>query len=344
MPQKITTEFLKLYLKGECSPEEKLEMETFLLLPEGEAMLKNVLDESWEELKKTESNENPEHFKVFKEKYQLEEQAVVKKSSTLRRELLKYAALLLCLFSLGIVLNRTSLSFFKKQEHAMVSEKFEKHSNPRGQTSIITLPDSSKVYLGAESSIRFSEKFEGKKREIYLVGEAFFDVVHLQNRPFVVNTGSVQTVVLGTSFKIDAHIGKNISVSVATGKVGVGNNSRNKYKSFSMLYPGEKLTWNPVKKELHKEAIEVTSLWTWKNGGLVIRNESLEDIAQTLERTFDVHIDLDKSLSEKRLSASFGRTSITEILNVLAYTGKFTYTLKDNYVKIKKKPGRQKAH
>lgn len=343
MPVKHTKELLKLYLRGECSPEEQQEIEALLLLPEGAVMLREVLDESWEELRDKNTEDNTQHYARFREKYKLGRSlsgplADKKKASIFRNtDLLKYAAILLCIASMGIMLSRGTLNFSYRQQVRTVTEELVEYANPRGQTSTIILPDSTKVYLGAESSIRFGKKLEGKKREIYLKGEAFFDVVHLKDRPFVVQTGSVHTIVLGTSFKVDAHASRNISISVATGKVSVANTSGKKYRNLSVLYPGEKLTWNPVKQEFFKSHVPVSELWAWKNGGLVFRDQSLADISGILERAFDVRIKTDTSLSSKRLSASFARTSIREILEVLAYTGKFSYSLKDRDVEIKRK-------
>jgi hypothetical protein len=96
--------------------------------------------------------------------------------------------------------------------------KFITSSTPRGQKSLITLPDGSRVFLNSESSISYPEFFSKDKREISLTGEAFFDVTRDENRPCIIHSGNVVTKVLGTSFNIQAFDGKDILVTVATGK------------------------------------------------------------------------------------------------------------------------------
>lgn len=94
-------------------------------------------------------------------------------------------------------------------------------SNPNGQHSRILLPDSSIVYLSGGSKIRYEKTFLGTKRMVYLDGEAFFDVVHQSKRPFVVKSGEITTIVLGTSFNVKAYASENkVDVTVRTGKVG----------------------------------------------------------------------------------------------------------------------------
>ena len=87
---------------------------------------------------------------------------------------------------------------------------------------VVALEDSSKVFLDPGAELRFAEHFTSHKREVYLNGEAFFEVTENPNRPFFVNAGQITTKVLGTSFRVKApRSGSEVEVSVKTGKVSV---------------------------------------------------------------------------------------------------------------------------
>lgn len=116
-------------------------------------------------------------------------------------------------------------------------------NNVLNQINTVQLPDSSSVALYPGASISYAAGLSGKKREISLTGKAFFAVKHNHLRPFTVQTGPVTTVVLGTSFWIDARSNTGvISVKVKTGKVGVVHASQ----STVFLLPTEKAVFNPL--------------------------------------------------------------------------------------------------
>ena len=94
-------------------------------------------------------------------------------------------------------------------------------ASSRGEKSIITMNDGSRVYLNSSSTLSYPATFPSDKREVFLEGEAFFEVTRNENRPFVIRSGNLTTKVLGTSFNVNAFDANNISVSVATGKVQV---------------------------------------------------------------------------------------------------------------------------
>ncbi len=97
-----------------------------------------------------------------------------------------------------------------------------KKTTDRSESKFILLEDSTRVWLNAASSLEFPDEFNSKAREVYLSGEAYFDVKHADKIPFIIHTGNVSTTVLGTAFNIKAYPGqKNIIVSVSRGKVKV---------------------------------------------------------------------------------------------------------------------------
>ena len=209
----------------------------------------------------------------------------------------------------------------------------------RGQKATITLSDGSKVWLNAESTVTFAEQFDGETREISLEGEAFFDVVRNPNQPFIVKTDDLTTRVLGTSFNVSAYPGeKNIQVTVATGKVEVSPVPPQDNGAYSpleepvptrqkgqggVLGPATKILLTPTQQaifnrstgSLEMQKVASTSYHAWKDQVLSFDSATLEEVAQTLERWFDVKIDFrEHSSGDCQVTVAYERPTLQEVL------------------------------
>jgi len=193
-------------------------------------------------------------------------------------------------------------------------------SNPNGKHSRIMLPDSSVIHLGAGSKIRYEKSFSARKREIYLDGEAFFEVTHNQTRPFIVKSGKVSTVVLGTSFNVKAFAAKNkVSVTVSSGKVGVMGAIDGKTRLISYLLPDEQLIIDTKTGESDKSTINADAASGWRDNNFVYYNTSLKDIASSLQRHYGVEFDFATAeLSHIKLTAKFNNLSLQEVTDNLS--------------------------
>lgn len=337
MPDRITKELLRRYFRNELSYKESKAVEKYLSDEKGDGLLGTVLDEDWEQVSQQKFPEENAYFTSFTQKYVKKDRRQTWEAFSSSRffknpAVWRYAAIW--------ILTVLTYTFFHTWRQPVErgdkrSLTWVEKSNPRGLSSIVLLPDSSKVYLGAESCIRFAREMKGKTREVVLKGEAFFEITS-GRRPFVVSSGNIRTTVLGTSFKVEAFEGSKISVGVATGKVRISSNSK-PGAVLSVLRPGQKIIWDPLNASMEKIVVPVSHLLAWKNGGLIFRNQTLKDICLQLERRFDTRINIRDSLSYRHMSASFGRVSLNEMLDVLAYTGKFNYTIKDRNIIIRKK-------
>src|SRR5207248_3097180 len=105
---------------------------------------------------------------------------------------------------------------------SLVLARAESYAIPVAWTRHIVLPDSSTVVLHAGSRLLFPEAFSVNTREVTLVGEAYFDIVHREAQPFIIHTGQLKTTVLGTAFNIRAYdSSQEVMVSVTKGRVRV---------------------------------------------------------------------------------------------------------------------------
>ena len=129
---------------------------------------------------------------------------------------------------------------------------YEKITSP-GEKSTITLSDGTRFTLNAGSKLRYPKQFNGKTRDIYLKGEAYFEVRHNSKQPFVVHTGNLTTTDLGTKFDVSAYPdNKTISVSLLEGKVKVSMSEKGRIDKVTVLKPKEQLLYDKKNKDKKK--------------------------------------------------------------------------------------------
>jgi transmembrane sensor len=209
-------------------------------------------------------------------------------------------------------------------------------SNPDGQHSRIILPDSSVVYLGGGSTVKYVKNFLGAKRTVYLDGEAFFDVVHQAARPFIVKSGDISTVVLGTSFNVKAFaLQKQVEVTVNTGKVGVMATVKGKQQLIRYLTPDEQLAINTNSGMYTFGRADAKSVSGWVKNDFIFHNTPLSEIALSLAHHYGVQIEFTEAeLGKMRLTAKFINMPLQEVLDNLSVLGDLAYTRKGNQVFI----------
>lgn len=207
--------------------------------------------------------------------------------------------------------------------------KFITSSSPRGQKSLITLPDGSRVFLNSESSISYPEFFSEDKREINLIGEAFFDVTRDENRPCIIHSGNVTIKVLGTSFNIQAFEGKDVHVTVATGKVQVDAKSKqtNRPENQVVLTPNQQAVYNDQNGFVTTE-VNAEQFTAWKTNTLFFADTPLQDAAAILERWYNVTIEFENDkIRQCRINGQYKDQTLTGVLTSIQYMYKIDYKL-----------------
>jgi transmembrane sensor len=201
-------------------------------------------------------------------------------------------------------------------------------ANDFGEIKQVHLPDGSKVWLNAASTLQYVKAFK-KDRQIQLNGEAFFEVKHNPNNPFVVEAGSIQTIVLGTFFNIQAYAAENKTVvSVISGLVKV----RNEAKDLAILSPSVQLLFNRKEKSAIKTISDTTAVQAWKRGQLLFTGQTLAEISKALERWYGINIVLQNpEVGSCRYYMSFSNTlSLEELLPILSEVTELQYALERN--------------
>lgn len=221
--------------------------------------------------------------------------------------LVQVAAAIAAVFVIGIGV----LYLFNPQNNELVAENIIIESN---------LPDGSLISLNTHSELEYSRKFNKKTRKVKLKGEAFFKVEHNPEKPFIIDAGKLKIEVIGTSFNVNAKSPEgDVEVIVETGIVSIYTEED---KSDSViLYAGDKAFFNNKKKDIKKKVNEDVNYLAWKTKKLVFEKEELQNIVNTLNKTYDAHIEIKSPLIKKcTLTNTFEDQSIESILTVLEAT------------------------
>lgn len=204
--------------------------------------------------------------------------------------------------------------------------------NPRGQKSKIQLPDGTVVWLNAESQLQYPEVFKDPVRKVYLEGEAFFDVKHNPDQPFIISLNGGQIKVLGTSFNVRVYPeDQQIETTVLTGKVAFQSESA----ETSDILPGEQVIYRKSNKVLVKQPIDTGEIIAWTRGELRFKDDSLKEVVKELERWFNIKINIrNKRILKCRITANFNNKSLEEILKNIQEILPIDFELKDNEVAL----------
>ena len=184
------------------------------------------------------------------------------------------------------------------------------------QPKYLRLSDGSKVILNHESKLEFADSFNDKEvREVYLTGEAFFDIAH-DTKPFIVHTGKISTTVLGTAFNVKAYPDQdNITVTVTRGKVRVSN----EIKVLGILSPDDQITFNKHDEHAEVQAVKSKDIVSWTEKDIYFDNVSMLEAAEELSGRFNVNITFEnENIKACRFTATFVRgEDLKQILDVI---------------------------
>jgi transmembrane sensor len=206
---------------------------------------------------------------------------------------------------------------------------------PYGKRSGITLADGSHIWLNSGSQLSYPSEFGSNSREVFLTGEAFFDISTDASRPFYVTTKDIRIRVLGTCFNVSSYTEDNFSQTVLLrGKVSV---SQNKVFSKSLqLEPGERFTYDKSKNTFARDNVDIKLFSSWVDGFLIFENEPTTEIFKKLERYYNQQIIADQALDGITFSGKLDlKDDIRDVLNNIAFASSLHVTQNGTYFIIK---------
>ncbi|WP_423129885.1 FecR family protein [Gaoshiqia sp. Z1-71] len=206
---------------------------------------------------------------------------------------------------------------------------------PRGKRTSLLLSDGSRLHLNSGSRAIFPVEFLNEKREVFVEGEAFFEVAHHCNKPFIVKTQDISVKVLGTKFDISTYREDQASVVVLVeGSIQAEVNSRE-----IQLRPNQMLTYKHDTKSISLEETDVLPHISWKDGWLYCKKEKLGNVASKLSRYYDIQIEFkDKETSELILYGKLDlKSECSDIFRAISSIAPISCTISNDKIIVSKK-------
>ena len=303
--ENIPYELIARYLAGECNEHEKQQVQEWArAYPE----LMDEFSNIWQQHPADDFISDVEHALQ-----QVNNRIITKKESSSKQLFLwigTAAAVILLVLVVGIRYLNTSGNV--PQDTLLTI-----HTDLK-ETLEYILPDGSKVWLNQSSDIRFPEVFEGKTREIYLEGEAFFDVMPDADKPFIIHANNTLTRVVGTSFGIRAT--KDVDEVIVTVSTGVINFSTEKDSKSIELHQGEQGIYEPGQQRLEKNGDMDPNLLAWRTKVLVFKQTPLSEVVTVLKDVYHMPVTVEHSIADLQLTSTFEQLSLDEIIQIMEMT------------------------
>jgi transmembrane sensor len=191
-------------------------------------------------------------------------------------------------------------------------------TTPRGGQYQVTLADGTKVWLNAESSLRFPIAFTDKDREVELTGEAYFEVKADKDKPFLVKAGQTETRVLGTNFNIMAYSDEGaVKTTLLEGAVSMGLGMHS-----ALLRPGEQGQYDDGKNIIATRAVNTRAVVAWKDGYYFFDRTPVKSVMRQIARWYDVTIVYQGAAPEDEIVGKLPRTAdVKEVLHIMELIG-----------------------
>jgi len=224
------------------------------------------------------------------------------------------------------------LSYSPSQAAGKEPETFNTVTTARGNQYRLVLPDGSRVWLNAESSIRFRPAFAGQERRVEMTGEAYFEVKHNDKIPFVVVVNGMEVHDQGTQFNINAYTNESLTnTTLVEGSVKVVKGANT-----SMLKPGQQAQVNGEGHiKLVKEA-DVEAATAWKNGQFMFQGNNIQSVMRQLERWYDIEVSYSGNVSKEEFVGAISRFQhISDVLMMLEKTRTVSFEINGRKVIVK---------
>lgn len=354
MKNKLDINLIHRYLSGECSAKEKQRIlkwiDTDPEIRDAVQALRKIweieprkemeidVQMAWRQLEEhlNEAEQSSIEGQPKNTKHRLHHVRSKKKQSFMMTWMRVAAVLLLALLLTFFFVDfRENATHTEEITEVMMREVVAK----RAHQAQVTFSDGSYVILNSDSRIRFPERFDANVREVYLEGEAYFEVTQTSGVEFIVQTNDTRVKVLGTKFNVkDRPEDETAEVVVSEGKVSVQSiisDLENETEEV-ILTRGQISTVNRGQAPSSPRTIDLNNYMTWLRGDFVFQKEPLSRVFEELERRFDVDIVVeDTTLLSTFFTGEFRNEPLDEILKLASQSLEFSYERDDRIISIK---------
>lgn len=304
---------IKAFFSGDYSRDDLNYVRDVFSDDTNEEELKQLLRKQWYELcNDTNVSEKDLNHILYRIHYNINNGIEEKKKKRFLRDVIIWSSRIAALLLLPL-----AIYFFIRLNQPSPAEylSWVEIKAPAWTRAQFSLPDGTTGWLNSNSSLRYYEDFIFN-RKVVLTGEAYFDVIKDNNRPFHVSTNEISVEVLGTRFNISSYENENfVEVVLEEGKLLF--NDRELKNSYTMS-PNDLIKFDKVSKDFVKETVLPQKYISWIDGKLIFRNDPIDVIARRLERWYNVEVIVDGKFSDDhRLRATFVDESLDEVLGLL---------------------------
>ena len=364
------------FLSGMLTPEEKRDLYRYIIDDRHKAEIVDWLQQQWCQKPQQQGEVASEAmFANIKKKIEVEQTAIQSPGRILsnRRKtkneyqklkiFFRYAAIFVIAFGLSWVIQNMSTT----DKDPVIADTYPQYNEilvPYGSKAKVMLPDSSSVWLNAGARLKYPANFTGSWREVFLQGEAFFDITKDSQHPFVVNSNGLNIKVLGTKFNLMANADDNIiETTLVEGTIELLGLKGVDKQSNMVLQSGQKLTLRKEKDQylIHniEEAglsmpeattepvkikaanlsenvnVELTTAWT--ENKLVFVKERFGDVKTKLERWYGLTIEVkDPEILDYHFTGTFEKQTFEQAMNALSKAASCNFKIDKNHVTVSK--------
>ena len=228
----------------------------------------------------------------------------------------------------GVIVNDTT-----EMKQSVAEGAFNQMIVPPGKRSQIVLSDGTKVWINSGSRLVYLPVFKGEMREVFLEGEAYFEVAKDAKKPFYVRTDAYTIKVYGTKFDVQAYKSDNeYNTILMEGKVSLEINHGGVLSKEHFLFPDHKASLSEDKEDiLISEVANIGNYTAWKDGYLIFKNEAFSELIKRVSRYYNIKIDVNAQMQIKHVSGKLDLKDNPErVLDGLAIISKARYAKQDN--------------
>ncbi len=312
------------YFKQPHTPEGENYLVSLFAQDSNLEELKELLTDQWNELMSADSDKHQLDHILHKINYQINSMEHKKGKSAIIR-LVNWYARIAALLLIPVLIYAGILTY--KNRTPVTVAGWAEMNAPVGSRIKFTLPDGSLGWLNSGSTLKYALNFT-QIREVQLSGEAFFDVQHIDDHQFVVKTKYMDVEVKGTAFDVAAYPGEDqIDVTLERGSVLL------KSETLTLpveMKPNEQVCYNIKKQLLTKFNVTASYFSAWKEGKLMLRNASLDELAKQLSRWYNIDVVIQNTChADFQYRATFENENLNEVLRLLKMSSELDYKIKE---------------
>ena len=307
---------IKKYLEGKTNESESHQIREWLKKPENDVELRQILGEIWANSEIQLKGQAPDFNRMLDEvhhqinNHQIHQPKAL--STSLYQAFSKVAAILfipLLLLSVYFCFNLINRST------ELASNTIREIYTKPGTRTQIDLLDGTRVWLNDGTTFRYPERFTGSRREVYVDGEAYFEVKSNPDNPFVVNNPMMNTVVTGTHFNLNAYSADSyFEATLIEGKIHLENENKK-----LVMKPGEQVQFDSKLENIVQKTVDPKDAAGWVDGKLIFKDEKLGTAIKKLARWYNVEIILtDPEINNYLMTATIQDEKLDQSLKLIA--------------------------